>query len=416
MGSAKTVHIKKSEEEAKENKIQEPEVPTEVLDHFQGSSRKPASRIPTLPAFNKKCVSDSSSVPPRPCVPLRCATSNVTKLPSRLPVPKKPTRLAPIQNTNVKNTPSENNLSAAARRQKYHQSRHPGKSDAVPYKVQELPVTFHITGPSDVNCSSVKSPSIATTEITDCTESLNSRFLQEKKDKAFPRFQNNIHASGALPSVVQRQILPPVPVKPGVSPNSKVESQQSRKKKNLLGEFTHFPAVCNIFPSKSTKIISVTTIPSLPPILPPPPAPPPSISASLEQETGSKNNPAEPPKMEAVNNSDSAADVESGMVISDSTPSSENEVSSTPLASERRRTPFVHTISIVVEPVDISDSENGTTTKVDVDNIAMKSDASENIVKTVMDLARLRKEEFARLLEEHAQIVREIKRAEMMKM
>lgn len=174
--------------------------------------------------------------------------------------------------------------------------------------------------------------------------------------------------------------------------------------------------MCNIIPSKTTKILSITTIPSLPPILPPPPAPPPSISASLEQETGSKNFPVEP-KMETGNNPDSTADVESGMVISDNVPV-ENEMSSTPPPSERRRTPFVHTISIVVEPVDIdiSDSENGTTTNVDMDNIAMKSDASENIVKTVMDLARLRKEEFARLLEEHAQIVREIKRAETMKM
>ncbi|XP_015908567.2 uncharacterized protein [Parasteatoda tepidariorum] len=84
-----------------------------------------------------------------------------------------------------------------------------------------------------------------------------------------------------LPSMyVCKDVLPPIknPSSTEMEKNSYVP-----KKKTLLGEITHFPALCDIFP-KPIKRSNISSVPRLPSIFPPPNAPPPSISNSLEKE------------------------------------------------------------------------------------------------------------------------------------
>ncbi|KAI1295397.1 hypothetical protein HDE_05493 [Halotydeus destructor] len=97
---------------------------------------------------------------------------------------------------------------------------------------------------------------------------------------------------------------------------------------------------------------------------------------------------------------------------------------------------LVHSVSIIVEPV-LDDDDEGIPSPTfdasccitgdhkgrhspviildDTDfdtNITRKSSVEEDYVKSIMATARLRKQEFARLLEEHAQLVNEINRVE----
>ncbi|CAN8031914.1 unnamed protein product [Ixodes persulcatus] len=75
---------------------------------------------------------------------------------------------------------------------------------------------------------------------------------------------------------------------------------------------------------------------------------------------------------------------------------------------------LVHTVSIVVEPVEPSDSATDDDAVTDDDLYMCKTPtpAEEDMVRSLIMNAELRKEEFAKLLEEHAQIVMEINRAE----
>ncbi|CAN7998390.1 unnamed protein product [Ixodes hexagonus] len=75
---------------------------------------------------------------------------------------------------------------------------------------------------------------------------------------------------------------------------------------------------------------------------------------------------------------------------------------------------LVHTVSIVVEPVEPSDSatDDDVTTDEDLYMCKTPTPAEEDMVRSLIMNAELRKEEFAKLLEEHAQIVMEINRAE----
>ncbi|XP_077552065.1 uncharacterized protein LOC144166412 isoform X6 [Haemaphysalis longicornis] len=69
---------------------------------------------------------------------------------------------------------------------------------------------------------------------------------------------------------------------------------------------------------------------------------------------------------------------------------------------------LVHTVSIVVEPVEPS-------TEACIDDpytCKTPTPAEEDMVRSLIMNAELRKEEFAKLLEEHAQIVMEINKAE----
>lgn len=70
---------------------------------------------------------------------------------------------------------------------------------------------------------------------------------------------------------------------------------------------------------------------------------------------------------------------------------------------------LVHTVSIVVEPVEPSSEAC-----IDDDPYTCKTPtpAEEDMVRSLIMNAELRKEEFAKLLEEHAQIVMEINKAE----
>lgn len=96
-----------------------------------------------------------------------------------------------------------------------------------------------------------------------------------------------IHKVAAHPilAVHQKNVLPPIKVfDVSVHPLQKASQP---KNKCLLGEITHFPALCNPVYSKNKK--SSSTIPHLPPIMPLPPAPPPSISTSLEKDGNQVN-------------------------------------------------------------------------------------------------------------------------------
>lgn len=75
---------------------------------------------------------------------------------------------------------------------------------------------------------------------------------------------------------------------------------------------------------------------------------------------------------------------------------------------------LVHTVSIVVEPVEPSDNVTDDDAANDDDLYMCKTPtpAEEDMVRSLIMNAELRKEEFAKLLEEHAQIVMEINRAE----
>lgn len=83
------------------------------------------------------------------------------------------------------------------------------------------------------------------------------------------------------------------------------------------------------------------------------------------------------------------------------------------LLMQRSRPPLVHTVSIVIEPVDPgTEDEPEEDEAPDIPPTVGTVNTKEDLVKSLMDTARLRKEEFARLLEEHAQLVKEINRAE----
>ncbi|KAH7972687.1 uncharacterized protein LOC119373755 [Rhipicephalus sanguineus] len=90
-----------------------------------------------------------------------------------------------------------------------------------------------------------------------------------------------------------------------------------------------------------------------------------------------------------------------------STPSSEKSVLT--LGAEKGLGKSGLTVSIVVEPVDPSAAAC-----VDDDPYTCKTPtpAEEDMVRSLIMNAELRKEEFAKLLEEHAQIVMEINKAE----
>lgn len=106
-----------------------------------------------------------------------------------------------------------------------------------------------------------------------------------------------------------------------------------------------------------------------------------------------------------------------------SSPECELPPSSLAAVVVRSRAPLVHTVSIVIEPV-VEDSMGESESDDQEDDLPPRNPSPHNelleddlepkqdLVKNVMDAARLRKEEFARLLEEHAQIVNEINRAE----
>lgn len=72
---------------------------------------------------------------------------------------------------------------------------------------------------------------------------------------------------------------------------------------------------------------------------------------------------------------------------------------------------LVHTVSIVVEPVEPSDNSHEDDTS-DPYVCKTPTPAEEDMVRSLIMNAELRKEEFAKLLEEHAQIVMEINKAE----
>ncbi|GFU12432.1 uncharacterized protein NPIL_348341 [Nephila pilipes] len=153
----------------------------------------------------------------------------------------------------VKNGRSENNqfdstLSAADRRQKYHQSR------------------LHVAPPgSNFNTLTEESQK-------------KSAILKE-----FIPWYSPCHVTEFIPAVYthSKVVLPPIKNgNPGLE--NRTEATQV-KKKCLIGEITHFPALCNLG-SKHIKRSVISKVSHLPPILPPPAAPPPSKALSLEQD------------------------------------------------------------------------------------------------------------------------------------
>ncbi|KFM57584.1 hypothetical protein X975_05690, partial [Stegodyphus mimosarum] len=87
---------------------------------------------------------------------------------------------------------------------------------------------------------------------------------------------------GSAINTCHKSILPPIKAVSTV--RSGALNVPQGKKKCLLGEITHFPALCNGTTSKHRKIPHFNTVPDLPPIFSSPAAPPPSISSSLEQD------------------------------------------------------------------------------------------------------------------------------------
>ncbi|XP_076306101.1 uncharacterized protein LOC143222870 isoform X2 [Tachypleus tridentatus] len=83
---------------------------------------------------------------------------------------------------------------------------------------------------------------------------------------------------------------------------------------------------------------------------------------------------------------------------------------------QKQRPPLVQSVSIIVESVDNGEHEElefpDIKEQEEVEPIHFEKSPRKSSVQLIMDHARLRKEEFARLLEEHAQLVKEINQAE----
>ncbi|XP_013783191.1 uncharacterized protein LOC106467386 [Limulus polyphemus] len=85
-------------------------------------------------------------------------------------------------------------------------------------------------------------------------------------------------------------------------------------------------------------------------------------------------------------------------------------------SEQKQHPPLVQTVSIIVESVDNGEHEEQEFPDIkeqeEVEPIHFEKSPRKSSVQLIMDHARLRKEEFARLLEEHAQLVKEINQAE----
>ncbi|GBL83746.1 hypothetical protein AVEN_132650-1 [Araneus ventricosus] len=180
------------------------------------------------------------------------ATGGKKRNPSKIPVLQKtyPSRKGKCDFSQFDTT-----LSAADRRQKFHQSR------------------LHVAPPS----SSIN---------------VHSQIPQQKERasifKDFFPWQPGIHVNEFISpnlNAYSKVVLPPIQ---NVNPSQdNTTSSLQVKKKCLIGEITHFPALCNLGNNnnKHVKKSVISQVPHLPPIFSTPAAPPNSKALSLEQDT-----------------------------------------------------------------------------------------------------------------------------------
>ncbi|GIX85595.1 uncharacterized protein CEXT_73441, partial [Caerostris extrusa] len=153
---------------------------------------------------------------------------------------KSPFSLRKVKNENGQ---FDSSLSAADRRQKFHQSRQ------------------HVVPPSNNVNSDV--------QMAQQKPSIFQDFISCHPTNRLTEFYTPVFCANS------KIILPPIQNTNHVQEN-RINFPQV-KKKYLIGEITHFPALCNLS-SKHVKRTYISKVPRLPPILPPPAAPPPSKS------------------------------------------------------------------------------------------------------------------------------------------